>query len=240
MACLSKDIQDFIHVNNWMDKKYKNLSARRYPTIKAALNLFYQREGKTIVETGCARLKDDWGAGLSTMLFAETLDRHGGYLWSVDISEQNLVTCAEIILPWSTNVTLTCQDSVEFLKSLYNRSDFSSRKIDLLYLDSFVYPYGPILDHFGGQNDVNKAIIAAEESPEHEILAQFEMLVAPCQEHTVQEFYAALPNLHDKSIVLIDENDLAGGGKSRLVRQELYKSDWECIIDDAQSLWLKK
>jgi hypothetical protein len=85
----------------------------------------------------------------------------------------------------------------------------SPRAIDLLYLDSWDYP-----------------ISAEYGEPE------------PSQRHCLYEFEAALPSLTSRSIVLIDDGDLPGGGKPRLAKERLAQLGWSCVIDDYQTLWV--
>jgi hypothetical protein len=84
----------------------------------------------------------------------------------------------------------------------------AGRTIDLLYLDSFDYPLRP-----------------EDGSPE------------ASQRHCLGELEAALPSLHERSIVLIDDGDLPGGGKPRLAKRRLAELGWTCVIDDYQTLW---
>ncbi len=80
-----------------------------------------------IVETGCVRAEDDWGAGCSTLLLGYYLRQHGGHLHSVDLNEKNVVNART----WTTGLPVTVHhaDSRDFLRGY-------SGKIDLLYLDS--------------------------------------------------------------------------------------------------------
>ena len=111
-------------------KKYEHSLQGRYPTMQTALNLLVQfTDQPMIVETGCMRGFQDWGAGMSTYLFAEFVTQFGGYFHSVDIAESNVeiaqYACQDKI------AHIHHSDSIEFLKS------WDKGKIDLLYLDSF-------------------------------------------------------------------------------------------------------
>jgi len=109
--------------------KYEHKLQGRYPTMRMALNILHQKESEpTIVETGCMRGFQDWGAGMSTYLFAEFVSKFGGYFHSVDIDQFN-IDIAEYAcqgLPLHSHVG----DSVEYLR-------MHQDPIDLLYLDSF-------------------------------------------------------------------------------------------------------
>ena len=116
-----------------------------------------------------------------------------------------------------------------------------SQPIDLLYLDSFDYP---ILTNSyqedGGTVDIDKATTEVEGMSEEDVIKKHLEVIMPCQEHCLKELEAALPNLHKKSIVLIDDNNLAGGGKPRLAREWLLDNGWELLIDYQQTLWIRK
>jgi len=60
------------------------------------------------------------------------------------------------------------------------------------------------------------------------------------QKHNLRELKAAYKNLHKGSIVLIDDNDFANGGKSRLSKRFLLKTgEWICLLDHGQTLWVR-
>jgi hypothetical protein len=84
----------------------------------------------------------------------------------------------------------------------------ASRPIDLLYLDSWDYP------------------IEADDGSR-----------AASQEHCLGELDAALPFLHARSLVLIDDGDLPGGGKPLFAKRRLEELGWVCEIDAYQTLW---
>jgi hypothetical protein len=85
-------------------------------------------------------------------------------------------------------------------------------KIDLLYLDSMDCP---ITDVPGSR----------------ELLAS--------QRHQRYEIEAAWDKLHDKSVVLLDDNDFTNGGKCPLTIDFLESKGWINLINDKQSLWIK-
>lgn len=125
-----EELTDFLFANNWFQEKYAQKGEPgKFPTFKAALNLFMQNEGEIIVETGCIRMKDDWGAGYSTYLFGDFCRRYNKRLFTCDINTKNLATCMEITEEFRDNITYIYHDSIDFLKNFKG-------KIDLLYLDS--------------------------------------------------------------------------------------------------------
>jgi hypothetical protein len=109
--------------------RYEHYLQGRYPTMRIALNLLHQKESEPmILETGCMRGFQDWGAGMSTYLFAEFVHKFGGYFHSVDISEENKAVAEYACQGLPANIHLG--DSLEFLRN------WDKGKIDLLYLDS--------------------------------------------------------------------------------------------------------
>lgn len=115
--------------NEWLEK-YKTSMSFRYPTFKIALDLLIDLPQHRIVETGCVRLKDDWGAGYSTMLFGEFCKLNGGSLITIDNTEHHMNICKELTKEYSLYIEYLLGDSLtEFHKIQH--------KIDLLYLDSF-------------------------------------------------------------------------------------------------------
>src|SRR3989304_2329795 len=62
---------------------------------------------------------------------------------------------------------------------------------------------------------------------------------SPCQQHQLEELKLAFPHLHDKSIVLLDDNNFDNGGKTKLTKDCLIEKGWRCVLDQQQSLWIK-
>jgi len=123
-------MEDFLFLDkDWFYKKYADKSKERFWTFKIALNLFLQRQGSIIVETGCLRQKDDWGAGQSTLLFGEFCHRYGKKLYTVDNNAEHLLVAKEVTEPFKENIEYILGDSHLFLENF-------NKKIDLLYLDS--------------------------------------------------------------------------------------------------------
>lgn len=85
-----------------------------------------------------------------------------------------------------------------------------NQPIDLLYLDSYDYP-----------------------------IDENEELAFESQSHQLKEFKASEHLLHDKSIVVLDDNAWPKGGKCKLTKDYLIEKGWECLWDDFQSVWIK-
>lgn len=230
-------LSQFISSGNWFERRYRDSCDARYPTFKAAINLWLQSDGQTIVETGCVRQENDFGAGYSTVLFAEVLSHYGGLLWSVDNHPGHLSLAARLIRPHAAHCRLLLGDSIEFLRTqLPEQPEFSGR-IDLLYLDSFDYPMAEIAARLGCLDELS----VRQEHPDltdDEIAAEHADVIDPPQLHCLAELEAALPHLHRQSIVLIDDNQLPGGGKPRLAKRRLAELGWLCVLDSQQTLWL--
>jgi hypothetical protein len=239
-------VQDFIFHGSWYDKRYQANSGDRYPTFKAALNLLSQLKPAepVVVETGCQREMNDWGAGCSTTLFLDYLREYHsinpeagdkkGHLFSVDISSRSCELARHVSSGFGPSLhTVTQMDSAEYLKKFKG-------KIDLLYLDSWDYPIVEMCDLYGNRRDLTALISALGSLGEEEVIRRHGHMFAACQEHCVKEVDAGLPLLHERSIILIDDNDLPGGGKSRLAKRYLATLGWRCILDARQTLWIQK
>lgn len=59
------------------------------------------------------------------------------------------------------------------------------------------------------------------------------------QLHNLKEFKIVEPRLHEKSIVLLDDNDFSNGGKTRMTKQYLQEQEWRLLLDMKQSLWVR-
>lgn len=130
-------MRDFLNVHSWFEQKYKEQSDSRYITLKTALNIFLQRMGHTIVETGTTKWPDDWGSGMATLLFAEVVSKYGGKVYTVDNYPLHIENCRQITEPFADKIEYVLSDSLEFLK---NFEKWEKGKIDLLYLDTMDYP----------------------------------------------------------------------------------------------------
>ena len=119
-------------VSEWIEQ-YRDKSSGRFETFKKALELFHKHFGENIVETGCVRLPDDWGAGMSTYLFGEYAHLFFGRVWTVDISKENMECCKQVTEKYKVHISYNVDDSLHFLQEFYE-------PIDLLYLDSMDCP----------------------------------------------------------------------------------------------------
>jgi len=125
---------DFVFFGGPFDDYRERLGDRFY-TFKAALNLWLQRGGTTIVETGTMRGPiEGWrGDGCSTLLFGEFLSHHGGHLWSCDLDPDAIANSRSVTRKYAAHISYINGNSIEFLAGF-------DRPIDLLYLDSFDSP----------------------------------------------------------------------------------------------------
>ncbi len=133
---IKKDLADFIFIeHDWLYKKYKHIEfmrSHKYLSFKTALNLFLQRNGYIIVETGTQREKDD-PSGCSTTFFGDICKKYDKYLYTVDNNEEHMKRSKGFTEEFKDYITYVLLDSVEFLR-MFNKP------IDLLYLDSMDCP----------------------------------------------------------------------------------------------------
>ena len=192
-------------LDNWFKEQYKQLDGR-YGTMKAALEFIRDMQSPLILETGCQRQANDWGAGMSSMVFCDFLKRseNGGTLISVDVNPMIVDFCKTATKEWETFRTIVCSDSVKYLEVLP-----SSTIINLLYLDSWDYPIIEIADLYGPRKDYLKNYKMLAELGEGEVLSRHGEMIAPSQEHCLKEIQIALPHLELSSVVLIDDDDLS-------------------------------
>ena len=120
-------------VSEWIEQ-YHTKSDGRFETFKKAFELLNDEfDGYNIVETGCVRLPDDWGAGMSTYLFGEYAKLFTAHVYTVDISKPNMDECRKITKDFKEYITYFVDDSLTFLRTF-------DKEIDLLYLDSMDCP----------------------------------------------------------------------------------------------------
>lgn len=145
-------------------------------------------------------------------------DPGGAYtlLWGAFCKRYNKRLITVDVLPEVTNVCKECtMDYAGHITYITQDSVEFLRNfndpIDLLFLDSMDCPI-PIEG------------LSPEES----------------QKHNFEEFKVAEKNLHKNSLLLMDDNNFSNGGKPRITKNYLLEqSDWVCLLDYAQSLWIK-
>jgi len=190
-------------------EQYKERSDWRYPSFLEALRLLGEAGGRTIVETGTIRMADDWGAGYSTLIFGKYCSLTGAELHTIDIDPRALAICKAVTKEFAGRIRYVEGDSVGVLE------DFGGT-IDLLYLDSLDFP-------------IVKGIPTARESEE----------ARRSQEHNLNEMKAAHGKLSPKAVVLIDDNLLPLGGKTKMSKAFLLGEGWKQLIDGQQALFVR-
>jgi hypothetical protein len=118
----------------------------------------------TIVETGCARLADNWaGDGQSTVMFDKYICSrdHESECYTVDINPVSVSACKQLVGP---RVTVTQDDSVHYLNALAMKFGQVEKRISFLYLDSFdldkTYWYPSAIHHLKELTAVMRCIDA--------------------------------------------------------------------------------
>ena len=148
-------------------------------------------------------------------------DPAGAYtlLWSAFCKRYNKRIITVDVLPEVIDVCKECTieyaDYITYITqdSIEFLTNFNE-PIDLLFLDSMDCP---IL--IEGQ-----PVLSAEEA----------------QKHNFEEFKVAEKNLHKNSLLLIDDNNFSNGGKAWITKNFLLtQPNWVCLLDHAQSLWIK-
>lgn len=88
-----------------------------------------------MIETGCARFKDDWTDGQSTMLFDKYVHHHAAEskLYSVDINKAATDYARSFVGP---KTAITTDDSVKYLTRLTGDFLAGGQTADLVYLDA--------------------------------------------------------------------------------------------------------
>lgn len=222
------------HPDNWFYERYYLAGNCRYYTFQIALNILNQRfPGGSIIETGCQRLEDDVGGGMSSSIFAEYVDRYGGRFTTIDNDPKHLAIAKGLLQKWpNADLRFVLSDSVAALEEMDG--------CDLLYLDSWDYPYGELLNAFGGQQDIVEAEEKLKALPSSYVRERFANIIGPSQEHCVKEYQAMASKMKPGSLLMIDDNQLKGGGKPGLLKPMLPDDGWTCILDSQQTLWIKE
>ena len=190
-------------------EQYREKSDWRYFSFLEALRLFNGFGGKVIVETGTIRQVDDWGSGYSTFIFGKYCSLMGAELYTIDINPEHLTLCKVITKEFADKIHYIEGDSAVVLKNF-------GETIDLLYLDSVDFP---IVKENPSLEDLEEARIS--------------------QKHNLNKMKAAYKKLLPNAVVLIDDNLMPLGGKSKMTKEFLIKKRWKQLIDSQQALFVR-
>ena len=134
VAALLRKLVRFKTLAPLLPRKY-NFGKRR-DTLREVLRLLDERNAKTLLETGVARmgLEKSKGDGASTIVFGIWAQQNDAHLYSVDIDPDATKRAGAAVaeLSLGDSVTLVTSDSVAYL------DDFTD-SVDFLYLDSYDY-----------------------------------------------------------------------------------------------------
>lgn len=204
-------MHEFVEHRTSYFSKYSDKLSFRFPSFKIALNILLQTSphDRVVLETGSQSEKDNWGAGCSTMIFAEFCHRYGGAVHTVDISQDVTGKCKRATQEFEDMIEYNTGDSIGFLACF-------QRKVDLLYLDSYDYPIG-----------IENGNIVLVGDP------------APSQQHILNEAKTGLPLLKESSVVLIDDSNCPGGGKGGLAVPFLEQNGWMVVFDLQQTVLIR-
>ena len=126
-------IYEFLNWDSWFSE-FKSKPGGRFWTFKSAIGLFLQiPNSKIIVETGCLRQNEDWGAGMSTYIFGRICKEYDKYLFTVDNDPEHLDMAKVVTKEFAEYINYNLDNSINFLQKF-------TRPIDLLYLDSLDCP----------------------------------------------------------------------------------------------------
>jgi len=189
----------------------------RATSFEIVFDLLDQKKDKnfTILETGCMRddhtpvgsplaLGDD---GASTYIFDDFVNYYDGEVISVDIKQANVDFANKHT---SDRTTVYCEDSVEFIWNLSDRT-----KVDFLYLDSYDFePTNPVpsqLHHI-------KELCAVQKNLKNDTII-------------VVDDHLNTPEFDEYRATL------ARGGKAGFVENYMNNIGAECLHDGYQIVW---
>ena len=178
-------------------------------------------KGTCVVEIGSAR--ETSGPDSSTYYFSELSDKVGADFFSVDFSPQSYALAKEVV-----GDRAKLSDGVKFLE---NFPYSSSKKISILYLDNFDVIY----------NDKHKESLlrrvgSVYEDNEEELTNERSGIVH------LEQMKAALPLLHVKNIVIVDDTkktEHGWWGKGALVVPYLLEKGYKISNESEDGIMLE-
>ncbi|NDA63551.1 MAG: class I SAM-dependent methyltransferase [Chitinophagia bacterium] len=115
-------------------------NGKRKASFELMLQKISAKSRPLIIETGCVRRLENFGDGMSTVIFDKYIDQNDGECYSIDINPNNIELAKSI----TKKVNLICSDSISYLFEKNKELRQQNRYVDLLYLDSFDFDaYNP-------------------------------------------------------------------------------------------------
>lgn len=112
-------------------------NTQRRTSFEIMLKKLSNKNNPLIIETGCVRQLNDFGAGMSTVIFDKYIEQYGGECYSVDINPNNIRLAQHL----TNKVHLITSDSVKYLFEKNRQLRDEQKYVDLLYLDSFDFDH---------------------------------------------------------------------------------------------------
>jgi|694.fasta_scaffold00036_104 hypothetical protein len=114
-----------------------NNNGLRKESFQLMIDKLSKKDSPLIIETGCVRQVNDYGAGMSTVIFDKFIQDNKGQCYSIDINPYNIELAKSI----TKNISLICSDSVSYLFHMNKQLREINKTVDLLYLDSYDFDH---------------------------------------------------------------------------------------------------
>lgn len=202
--------RQFLMSHGWFDQRYGLDPDQRYATFKSSLGLFLQRLG----------------------------DRHDGVI--VETGTQRLpgdwgagcstTVFGETLEAFNAGTLWTVDLSEENLQVARQCTQAVAHRIQYVCSDSIAF-----LTQFAQTGQAIDFLYLDSYDWGHDPGLQ-----RACQEHQLHELQAIYRSLRPGAVILLDDNFLPGGGKTKLAKEFLEQQGWTCILDHQQSLWISE
>ncbi len=217
-------------------QKISSSLGQRFYTLELAYNILNNYKLKNITQVG-VQSKDFEYANFDLFnIFADlTLDdekiTYDIYVNHQDINLKNRILTIQRDLYKNYN-----PDNISVLDINEKKEE---GKIDLLVLHDICYPINEITQKISKNFNYLEARNLLNSLTEEEMDLQYGDIINPCREKMLKEYKMFNKRLGKTSIVLLEGNDYPGGSQTLLVKEQLKKEGFYCLLDLKQSIWLK-
>lgn len=215
-------------------KKSSSLGQRFY-TLELAFNILENFRGKNITQIGCQSKEFEYANFDLFNIFADYVtEKNIYYDIYVDFNDINLKSRI-----YNIQRQIYSNYNSDNIRLIDINKSTNKNKIDLLILNDICYPINEITKQVSKELNYLEAINLLNSLSEEEMNATYGDIINPCREKMLKEYKMFNKRLGKTSIVLLEGNDYPGGSQTLLVKEQLKKDGFYCLLDLKQSVWIK-
>ena len=217
-------------------QKISSSLGQRFYTLELAYNILNNYNLKNITQVG-VQSKDFEYANFDLFnIFADLTLDHKNIKYDIYVNHQDINLKNRIL---SIQRDLYKNYNPDNISVLDINEKKKEDKIDLLVLHDICYPINEITQKISKNLNYLEARNLLNSLTEEEMDLHYGDVINPCREKMLKEYKMFNKRLGKTSIVLLEGNDYPGGSQTLLVKEQLKKDGFHCLLDLKQSVWIK-